>query len=122
MQIRDALNKEPLYERRLYYPVLDTFMRALPYHYQKYKMEKGYTLCVEIVGSSGGTWFIEGNDSIELVDSPKKDANTTVKIMQENAWKIFTRWTDKNVYKVSVVGNETLGEHIKLMNCLMIKN
>lgn len=121
MQIRDALNKEPLYERELYYPVLNTFMRALPYHFRSIKKDKGYVLCVTIDGSAGGKWFLEWNDEIQLVGSPRNEINTEIVIPQENAWKIFTRWTDKSVYKLNIHGEESLGDHIKSMNCLMIK-
>lgn len=35
-QIRDAVNKSAIMTRKLYYPLLDTFMYALPYIFQKH--------------------------------------------------------------------------------------
>jgi hypothetical protein len=122
MQIREALGKEPLYERALYFPVLDTFMQALPFHYRNFKRESGYVLCVTVTGSAGGKWFLEWNDGFRLVDSPSSEARTDIFIAQENAWKICTRWLDKSVYKVAWKGDRELAEHITTMNCLLIKD
>jgi hypothetical protein len=121
MQIREALGKKPLYERKLYFPVLDTFMKALPYHYRDWKQDKGYLLCVDITGNAGGKWYLEWNEAIELKKSTAVNPNTVVNIEQSNAWKIFTRWNDSSVYEVRVEGDKDLGEHILKMNCLLIK-
>ncbi len=121
MQIREALGKEPLYESDLYFPVLDTFMQALPFHYRNFKKEKRYVLCVTVTGSAGGKWFLEWNDGLRLVDSPSSEVQTDVIIAQENAWKICTRWLDKSVYKIQWKGDRELAEHFKKMNCLLIK-
>lgn len=121
MQIREALKRDVLYEKELYYPVLDTFMRALPFHYRKWKMEHGYTLCVNIDGNAGGKWYLKWNDKIELVKEVEDKSQTQIDIKQDDAWKIFTRWKDKNVYRASIKGNNELGEHILEMNCLIIK-
>jgi Mycothiol maleylpyruvate isomerase N-terminal domain. len=122
MQIRDALGKEPLYERELYYPVLNTFMRALPYHFRNIRKEEGYVLCVIISGSAGGSWFLEWSDKVELATNPRNDIRTEIIIPQENAWKICTRWIDRSAYIMTVNGDEALGEHMKSINCLMIKS
>ena len=122
MQIREAVSKEPLYERELYYPVLDTFMQALPYHFRNIEKDNGYILCVTITGTAGGKWYLEWNAGLDLVKTPKGSVQTELIIEQDNAWKIFTRWSDRSVYKINVHGDESLGEHLKAMNCLMIKN
>lgn len=120
MQIREALHLEPLYDRTLYFPVLDTFMRALPFHYRNFKKENGYVLGVRITGSAGGTWYMEWNDGIKLTEKPDGLIRTEITISQDIAWKIFTRWTDKSIYQVTVCGDQDLGNHIKKMNCLLI--
>ena len=121
MQIREALKRDFLYEEKLYKPVLDTFMRGLPYHYRNWEMDKGYILCVEIEGNAGGKWYLEWNNEIELKKDVIKEPQTVAVINQNDAWKIFTRWNDKNVYKARVKGNRELGEYILEMNCLLIK-
>jgi hypothetical protein len=122
MQIREALGKEPIYQDELYYPVLDTFMRALPYHYRNWKMEQGYSLCVGINGKSQWKWYLEWNKGIELKKELKKEPNTTIMIDQDKAWKILTRWDNRSIYTVKVNGNKELGEHILDMNCLLISS
>ena len=121
MQIREAVGRKPLYERKLYFPVLDTFMRALPYHYRDQAMERGSALRVDIVGEAGGSWFLEWNDGLELKRESALVPRATVRIDQADAWKIFTRWTDRGVYAATVTGDEKLGKHILEMNCLLIK-
>ena len=122
MQIREALGKEPLYQDELYYPVLDTFMMALPYHYRNWKMDPGYTLCVGINEKKDWKWYLEWTKEIELKKEVKKEAETTILIDQDKAWKILTRWNDRSVYEVEIKGNKELGQHILEMNCLLIKN
>ncbi|MHB0929642.1 MAG: hypothetical protein ACYC3W_12200 [Candidatus Nanopelagicales bacterium] len=122
MQIREALGKEPLYQKELYYPVLDTFMQALPYHYKNIEKEDGYTLGIEIVGESGGIWFLEWNKEERLLKyEVKKKPNTIVKIDQEVAWKIFTQWNNLNLgNKVIISGDKEVGEHVLSMTCIII--
>ena len=121
MQIREAVQKEPLYQNELYYPVLDTFMRALPYHYRNWKMDSGYVLCIGISEKDDWKWYLEWNSKIELKKEIENEPNTTVIIDQDKAWKILTRWNDRSIYKVKVDGNKELGEYILQMNCLLIK-
>jgi len=96
-------------------------MQALPYHFRNIEKEKGYTLCVIISGTVGGKWYLEWNAGLKLVENPKEGVQTEIIIEQDNAWKIFTQWADRSIYKIRVHGDEILGEHIKSMNCLMIK-
>jgi hypothetical protein len=121
MQLREALGKEPLYQDELYRPVLDAFMRALPYHYRDWKMDRGYVLRVGINGKKDWNWYLEWGDGIQLKTSPSAEPRTSVAIDQDKAWKILTRWNDRDVYKIGVEGNAELGNHLLEMNCLLIR-
>jgi|WetSurMetagenome_2_1015567.scaffolds.fasta_scaffold00126_18 uncharacterized protein (TIGR03083 family) len=122
MQIREALNKEPIYSRALYHPVLDTFMQALPYHFKKHNQADGYTLGIEITGGAGGKWFLEWNNGIQALKyETGSEPQTMVRINQEIAWKIFTRWNNLDLSEgIEISGNPELGAHLLEMNCLMI--
>lgn len=123
MQIRDVLGKESLYERHLYYPLLDTFMQALPYHYRKIGKKDGYILCVHIKGDSGGKWFLLRRDrSWKLMYDLREEPDTTVSIENEAAWKIFTKWIDKSAVEknVKISGDLELGKYMLEMTCIMI--
>ncbi len=122
MQIRDALRREPLYEQRLYYPLLDTFMRALPFHYRNVAKEGGYTLRVEVAGESGGAWhLVRDADRWRLDYDLESEPGTTVRIDNEAAWKIFVRWIDPAEVRerVSIRGDERLGAHLLGMTCVI---
>lgn len=122
MQIREALNAKRIYQDELYYPVLDTFMRALPHHYRDWKMDRGYVLRVGIRDKPKWNWYLEWNGVIELTKEAKRTPNTAVTVDQDKAWKILTRWNDPDPYKVGVTGDKDLGEHFLKMNCLLIKS
>ena len=47
MQIREALNKPLLLSKRIYLPVLETFMQALPFHYSKIQ-NSNYYLVIKV--------------------------------------------------------------------------
>jgi uncharacterized protein (TIGR03083 family) len=66
-QIRDATGREPLYEPYFLGPVLDTFVRALPYGFRKTVAPQGTVIEIEISGDAGGCWFLHrGTDEWEL--------------------------------------------------------
>ncbi|PKL23429.1 MAG: hypothetical protein CVV47_14405 [Spirochaetae bacterium HGW-Spirochaetae-3] len=121
-QIREALHREPLYDRSLYYPVLDTFMQALPYHYKDFRKDGAHILAVEILGTAGGTWFVEWMDErIELKYKIGKDPDTVVRIRQEDAWRLFTKWGRPGLEEnVAIVGDTGIGKHLLGMTCIMM--
>ena len=90
MQIRDALGAEPIYSRRLYYPVLDTFMRALRHHFRDFARESG------------------------------KDPDTLVTIGGDRAWRIFTKWGGVSDRDLSIAGDRELGRRLLDMTCIML--
>jgi hypothetical protein len=119
MQIREALQRPLLYEDDFFFPVLDTFMKALPYHYRGWKRENGYLLCVKVGGEDGWSWYLHFENHWELQDGAWETSDTTVSLSKENAWKVFTRWNDRSVYKATVSGDRVLGMHLLEMKCLL---
>ena len=70
-QIRLATGKPGIMTRELYYPVLDCFMRALPYAYCDVSAASGTHARFNISGDCGGSWFLHRNDTRwQLVESP----------------------------------------------------
>ena len=57
-QIRDAVGRPGLKRRRFLAPVLDTFVRALPYTFRDVPAADGTALRLSISGESGGDWFL----------------------------------------------------------------
>jgi uncharacterized protein (TIGR03083 family) len=114
-QIRLVTNRPGIMTRELYYPVLDTFMRALPFHYRNRTAEAGTHVRLTVPGECGGSWFLyrDGDRWIQ-VESPhgRQAAETT--IPQEIAWRIFTKGIDRNAAtaRVTITGDRDLGSHV----------
>ena len=63
-QIRLATNRPGLMEPEFYHPVLDCFMRGLPYHYRNVGAQPVTCILVEISGDSGGQWFLSKANNV----------------------------------------------------------
>ncbi len=90
-QIRDAVGKPGLKQRRCFAPVLDTFVRALPYTFRDVQAADGTTLWLSISGESGGEWFLmrDAQHWDLLLDAGA--AAATVVMDQDDAWRLFTK-------------------------------
>jgi uncharacterized protein (TIGR03083 family) len=95
-QIRDATGRRPLYDPYFLSPVLDTFMRALPYAYRNAMAPAGTLLRFEISGEAGGTWFLSREEEgWTLVLHAPTEPVTDVVIPQDVAWRLFTKGIDR---------------------------
>jgi len=114
-QIRLAVGKHGIETRELYYPVLDTFIRALPHGYRNLQSENGATMRLVVDGDAGGEWFLVktgGEWQLSLEAEHKPDAE--VRIPQEVAWRVFTKGIDRATAssQSAISGDRTLGEHL----------
>lgn len=89
--IRDAVGRPDLNPRFLA-PVLDTFLRALPYAYREISRHEGSTLYVEITGPAGGAWTLrrEG-DGWRLYHGTVAMPDAHVTTDPDTAWRLFTK-------------------------------
>ena len=91
-QIRDAVGKPGLKQRRFFAPVLDTFVRALPYSCRDVRAADGTTLRLSISGESGSEWFlVRAAQHWDLLLDAGVAAAATVVMDQEDAWRLFTK-------------------------------
>ncbi|HEY6967786.1 MAG TPA: maleylpyruvate isomerase family mycothiol-dependent enzyme [Candidatus Angelobacter sp.] len=114
-QIRLAVDKPGIMTRELYYPVLDCFMRALPFHYRTIMRKPSVAARFRISGECGGDWYLfRGNESWEFRNAPTQDPVSEAIIPQEIAWRIFTKGIDRDSAKsqIKVSGDIELGTHI----------
>jgi uncharacterized protein (TIGR03083 family) len=95
-QIRDATGRRPLYDPYFLSPVLDTFVRALPYAFRNCQAPVGTTVRFEIAGEAGGTWFVHrGEEAWTLILDAKVEPATNVVLPQDVAWRLFTKGIDR---------------------------
>ena len=117
-QIRLAIDRSGIMTPRLYQPVLDCFMRALPYSYRDVLAETGAVAQISIEGASGGDWFLSRqHDRWTLATSdeshnPHIVSKTT--IPEEIAWRIFTKgiYRDTARQRVVIAGDERIGSAV----------
>lgn len=93
-QIREAIGlQHVLMTKELFYPCIDTFMRALPYAYSKLEAAIGTLVKVEVTGEGGGVWFLEKTFSgWRFVKNLAMAQPAAAVTMPDNiAWKLFTK-------------------------------
>jgi uncharacterized protein (TIGR03083 family) len=121
-QIRLATGRPGIMTPELYHPVLDCFLRALPYTYRDVPAETGTVLEFEISGDCGGSWWLyRDSDSWRLLGGGFGKAASKVTIPQEIAWRIFTKGIDpvSAAAQTRVEGNEQLGLRILSMKAIV---
>jgi uncharacterized protein (TIGR03083 family) len=117
-QIRLATSRSGIMTRELYYPVLDCFMRALPFKYRDRPGEAGTHLRVNVSGECGGSWFLYRDEERWVqVETPEGRQASETTIPQDIAWRIFTKGIDREsaAAQVSVTGDRGLGAHVLSM-------
>jgi len=117
-QIRVAVNRPGIMTRELYFPVLDCFLRALPFTYRNVAAKPGSLAQFDIAGECGGSWYLfRDGGAWLLIASPEGEIISEVTIPQEIAWRIFTKGisTSEARTQVQIAGDETLGGHILKM-------
>jgi uncharacterized protein (TIGR03083 family) len=91
-QIRDAVGRDGLKDRGMFHPVLDAFVRALPYTYRDVAAPDGTHVRMIVEGDAGGAWSLVRVDGrwglCTDVDAPPA---ASVTLDQETAWRLFTK-------------------------------
>lgn len=109
-QIRDAVHRPPLYDNRYFKPVMETFLRALPFAYRRLAAADGTRVtfavegvtCCAIIRADGGWRFDDRCDG----------ATTTVGMTGDTAWRLFTKGLarDEARKRSSISGDAALAE------------
>jgi hypothetical protein len=117
MQIRLALNRPLLMDRKYTEPLYDTFMLGLPHLYREMtNYPSDESIQITITGNLNKNWFLrKQSDRWILIDTLGNEANTKIEFSEKDAWIIFTNTDrDKEKYKskIKVVGNKKLGHKL----------
>jgi uncharacterized protein (TIGR03083 family) len=114
-QIRLATGRPGIMTRELYHPVLDCFMRALPFSYREKPAAPGAVVRFTIMGDCGGTWSLHRDaGGWRLGDSTSDDVVSEIAVPQEIAWQVFTKGISRDAARgqVRVSGDPELGLHL----------
>lgn len=120
-QIRMATNRPGIMVRELYHPVLDCFLRGLPYLYRDVDAPAGTTVVVEICGECGGQWILlRGSSGWTFSDTAAEPASR-VTIPQELAWRVFTKGIDRNSARqqLKIEGDQCLGDKVLSLTAIV---
>ena len=120
-QIRDAVGKPGLKERRLFAPVLDTFVRALPHTYRDVGAPAGAHVRLTITGGAGGSWsLVRGEGGWRLCAEADGEPQAAVVLDQETAWRLFTKGIsrDEALATATISGERALG--LKVLDTVSI--
>jgi uncharacterized protein (TIGR03083 family) len=115
----------PIDARHFYHPVLETFLRALPFTYRGVEAPVGTTVRITITGEAGGDWFVrKAGSGWELRYESDRAPASTVVIHQADAWLLFTKRTDRATARarfpsIRVEGDAELGEVVLEMVSIM---
>jgi len=114
-QIRDAVGRPGLKDQRLFAPVIDCFMRALPHTFRDVLAPQGTHLRVRISGAAGGAWsLLRVNGGWALANDPGTDPDAAVSLDQEEAWRLFTKQITPQAARAWAVfeGDAALASHV----------
>jgi uncharacterized protein (TIGR03083 family) len=114
-QIRLALHRPGIMTPELYHPVLDCFLRGLPFTYRDVDAAAGTGVLIEISGDCGGQWFLLRTATGWSFASPSDgEVATTVTIAQELAWRVFTKGIDRDAARaqIEIKGERDLGNMV----------
>jgi uncharacterized protein (TIGR03083 family) len=111
-QIRQALGRPPLLGRHWLYPVIATFMRALPMAYESIPAATGTRVAVVVDGPAGGRWLLRrGDERWSLLADDGQRATSEVHVGQNVVWRLWTRLApvEQAQASIAISGDEDLG-------------
>jgi hypothetical protein len=81
-QIREAVDKQALFTRELFYPFIDTFMFGLPHTYRNVSADTGTTVTVKVLTEIGGEWtIIKTETNWQLTQTKNIKSNSIVQMV-----------------------------------------
>jgi uncharacterized protein (TIGR03083 family) len=110
-QIRLAVNRPGIMTPELYFPVLDCFMRALPFTYRGVSAKPRTSIRITVSGECGGNWYLyRAEEGWLLTEQPQGQILSETSIPQEIAWRIFTKGIsrDSALGQVQITGDASL--------------
>ncbi|MBO0936836.1 maleylpyruvate isomerase N-terminal domain-containing protein [Fibrella sp. HMF5335] len=123
-QIRLAVGQTAaLMTSELYHPLLDTFMRALPYNYRQLAAPVNTLVQVSVSGVGGGDWFLHRQTTDwQLVILDRKQAvDALITIDGTIAWRLFTKGitTENALPYITISGDSQLVKPVLTMLAVM---
>jgi uncharacterized protein (TIGR03083 family) len=113
-QIRLALHRPGIMTPDLYHPVLDCFMRVLPYTYRGVAAPHGTQIRIRVDGAAGGEWRLSrATEGWLLARGLTVAPAAALTIPETIAWRIFTKGIARADVErhVAIEGDRALASH-----------
>jgi uncharacterized protein (TIGR03083 family) len=113
--IRMAVGQPGATERRFLYPVLATYVYALPYAYRAVAAPPGTALHLHIAGDAGGDWsLVREGAGWTLYEGTDDRTAAGVALADSLAWQLFTKGVspDEAAPAMTFTGDEALGRQV----------
>jgi uncharacterized protein (TIGR03083 family) len=121
-QVRDAVGKPGANDDELTFPVMDTFLRAVPHALRLVPSEPGTSVEIRVTGAGAGTWTVRRRDSDWAVSRGSagqcvgqgQPARAQVELSSGCLWRVATRGisVDAAREQATVSGDETLASAV----------
>jgi hypothetical protein len=110
-QIREAVGVSGLTEREWLFPVLDIFMRSVPFTYRDVAAPEGTTIEFHIEGPAGGVWSLFRSEGWQLFRASAEHPACRVRMDDDNAWRMFTKGLSREeaARRTRIGGDASLG-------------
>lgn len=106
----------------LYYPVLDTFMQALPHHYRSVAAPAGSIVEIEVSGEVSGSWsIVRQSQGWGLAAERQGTPVAKVSLPDTIAWRVLTKGISPEEAEeaAAISGDPVLGKHVLKMVSVM---
>lgn len=113
--IRMAVGQPGATEQHFLYPVLATYVYALPHAYRAVAAPPGTAVHLHITGGAGGDWsLVREGGGWTLYEGADDRATAGVALTDTLAWKLFTKGVmpDEAAEAMTFTGDETLGRQV----------
>jgi len=92
-QVRDAVGRPGANGDQLTWPVVDTFLRAVPHALRHLSPSPGTCLHIQVTGPGGGSWKVQRQNATWTVDRgwPARPADALIRLSSDCLWRVATR-------------------------------
>lgn len=111
-QIREAVGKQALFTRKLFYPFIDCLMFGLPYTYRNVAADTGTVVTLKVLSEIGGEWNLcKAETDWVLKKQISHSPVSTIHIYPHTAWKLFSKGISPQqaIDEVEITGDKKMG-------------
>jgi uncharacterized protein (TIGR03083 family) len=120
-QIRDAVKKHGIMTKEFFFPVMDTFMQALPHAYRNTPATNGTFIHIVVTSAIGGKWILVRHEDRWRLTQEATTPQAEILIDPDTAWRLFTKGISAQQVdeKIQFTGNPDLVKPVLSMLAVM---